>query len=263
MNTAPKVIFFGNGPLADTTLSVLEPHFDIIFHAKTREDLETATSLKQEYPEAHGILASYGVLIPGSVLEIFEPEGILNLHPSLLPRYRGPSPIESAILAGDTKFGVSIMKLVKAMDAGPIYYQTELGDLPIDKSEIYQALATTGAKWLVKNLTSLPTPVPQEEENATYTKKLAKNDGLLDPATETAAELYRKIVAFQGFPKAKIALYGQNCAILAAHPLKQGETAPLMLKGADGAYLGLDQVQPDGRKPMDAKSFLNGYAKRT
>ena len=113
-----KIIFFGNGPLAEAALEVLKKHFEVIFHARTKEDLAQVIELKREFPEAHGVLASFGVMIKSDVLEVFEPEGILNIHPSLLPKYRGASPIESAILAGDTEFSVSIMKLAKAMDAG-------------------------------------------------------------------------------------------------------------------------------------------------
>ena len=149
-----KIIFFGNGPLADAALKTLTSANDleILFHARTKDDLETVKSLKRENPEAFGILASFGVLIKEDLLNLFEPEGILNIHPSLLPLYRGASPIESAILNGDSSFSVSIMKLVKKMDAGPIYYQETLNNLPLDKSKIYTALATSGASWLVKNL---------------------------------------------------------------------------------------------------------------
>jgi methionyl-tRNA formyltransferase len=125
-NNREKIIFFGNGPLAEYALAVIERECQVIFHAHRKEDLAEAVRLKQEFPEAHGVLASFGVMIPGSVLEAFEPEGILNVHPSLLPLYRGASPIESAILDGDSDFSVSVMKLVKAMDAGPVYYQETL-----------------------------------------------------------------------------------------------------------------------------------------
>ena len=84
---------------------------------------------------------------------------------------------------------------------------------------------------------------------------------VLHPEIESAEEIYRKIVAFQGFPKAKYAFYGKNCAILAAHRPKAGETALLLLECADGQILSIDSLQPDGKKPMNAKSFLNGYAK--
>lgn len=255
-----KVIFFGNGMLADFALSIISREREVIFHARTKEDLEEAVRLKREFPEAHGILASFGVLIPGSVLEVFEPEGILNIHPSLLPRFRGASPIESAILAGDNDFSVSVMKLVKAMDAGPIYHQETLAGLPLDKEKIYQALAASGAKWILKNLANLPEPVVQDDAKATFCRKLLKSDGILTPETDTAEQTLRKIVAYQGFPKPKYAFFGISCIILEAHMLNSGETAVLTLPCLDGV-LAIDRLQPEGRKAMDAKSFLNGYAK--
>ena len=104
MPTTPKLIFFGNGTLAEVALGVLGQHFEVIFHAREKADLARVIELKNKFPEAHGVLASFGVMIPSSVLDLFEPEGILNIHPSLLPKYRGASPIESAILAGDSDF---------------------------------------------------------------------------------------------------------------------------------------------------------------
>ena len=256
-----KIIFFGNGPLADYALAVLERHFEVIFHARTKEDLEEVKRLKRENPEAHGILASFGVMIRSDVLDLFEPEGILNIHPSLLPLYRGASPIESAILNGDTEFSVSVMKLVKAMDAGPVYYQKTLSGLPMNKFEIYQALAETGAEWLVKNLPNLPEPAPQDNSLATFCGKFDKSMSLLSPETDTAEQTFRKIVAFQGYPKPKFAFYGIYCIVLEAHILKPGETAVLSIPCADGGFVVIDRLQPEGRKAMDAKSFLNGYAK--
>lgn len=256
-----KLIFFGNGPLAEAALGVLKQHFEVIFHAREKSDLERVKELKHEFTEAHGVLASFGVMIKNDLLELFEPEGILNIHPSLLPFYRGASPIESAILAGDTKFSVSVMKLVKAMDAGPIYWQTTLAELPLDKAVIYKELAEAGAKWISKNIANLPAPTEQDGLKATFTGKMEKSMSVLQPETEGAEEIFRKIVAFQGFPKAKYAFYGKNCTILAAHRLKVDETAVLPLECADGQILSIDSLQPDGKKPMDAKSFINGYKK--
>lgn len=270
-----KVIFLGNGPLADYALAVIEQECQVIFHARRKEDLEEVCRMKREYPEAHGVLASFGVLIKDEILELFEPEGILNIHPSLLPSYRGASPIESAILAGDNIFSVSIMKLAKAMDAGPIYHQETLTGAEITekangelisglippKSAIYKVLAETGAEWIIKNLANLPKPVAQDNSKATFCRKLTKSMGILRPETESAEEVLRKIIAFQGFPKAKYAFYGKNCAILAAHIPKADETAVLPLECADGQILSIDRLQPDGKKPMDAKSFINGYKK--
>jgi methionyl-tRNA formyltransferase len=279
----PKVIFFGNGPLADFAKTVLAEKTNIIFHARTREDLAEVARLKRENPDAYGILASFGVMIKPDLLELFEPEGILNLHPSLLPRYRGASPIESAILAGDKDFSFSIMKLVRAMDAGPVYHQATLENLPLDKTAIYQALAETGTTWLVDNLSNIRTsqpdgapvlglePTPQDDTKATFCGKLDKSMSFLQPNKYTAPELLRQIVAYQGFPKPKYEFFGKTCIILKARVLRVTDilceaagldgkaSSPLMIKCADRNFIVVEQLQPEGKKPMDAISFMNGY----
>lgn len=297
-----KVIFFGNGPLADFSKAVLldqntdksqttdsadsTPAVDIIFHARTREDLAEAARLKRENPDAFGILASFGVMIKPDLLKLFEPEGILNLHPSLLPAYRGASPIESAILAGDKNFSYSIMKLAKSMDAGPIYHQATLEHLPLDKTTIYQALAEAGTTWLLGNLENIRTnqpdgapilhqePTPQDNSKATFCSKFDKSMSFLQPDQHTAAELFRQIVAYQGFPKPKYEFFGKTCIILKARVLRvtdilceaaglDGKSgSPLMLKCADRNFVVIEQLQPEGKKPMDAISFMNGYGKK-
>ena len=270
-----KVIFLGNGMLAEYALEVISRECEVIFHAHKKEDLAQVVELKQQFPEAHAVLASFGIMVPSHVLEVFEPEGILNVHPSLLPRFRGASPIESAILAGDTDFSVSVMKLAKVMDAGPIYYQTTLSGVDIarmtgsglvsglvpEKRAIYQALATTGAEWICSHLSGLPEPSSQDDAQATFCGKLDKSMSLLAPETDTAEQTLRKIVAFQGYPKAKYAFFGVSCIVLEAHILEQDETALIPLKCADGRILAIDRLQPEGRKAMDAKAFLNGYGK--
>lgn len=264
-----KIIFFGNGMLAEYALGVLKDSFEVIFHAHTREDLEEAVRLKRENPEAHGVLASFGVMIPASVLEVFEPEGILNIHPSLLPRYRGASPIESAILAGDDVFGVSIMKLVKAMDAGPIYGHAVIEGVPIQnglKELLYKTTAETGASLVFSILypedgQKVKEPAKQDDSKATYCGKLDKSMSYLTPETDTAEQTFRKILAFSGFPKPKYTFYGVSCIILEAHILKKGETALITIPCADDGLVAIDKLQPEGRKAMDAKAFLNGYRK--
>lgn len=266
MNT--KFIFFGNGPLAEATLNQLltAKNLELVFHAKTKEDLVEVARLMQENPEIKGILASFGVLIKSDLLELFEPEGILNLHPSLLPLYRGASPIESAILNGDQDFSVSIMKLVKAMDAGPIYYQTTLkasefsSNLP-EKSEIYQKLAIIGANWLIEHLDSLPKPTLQDDEKATFTTKFDKTDSNLSLSEMSATEALNHIRAFQGFPKSKLQIHGLECIILKAHVETEKSINPLAFPCQDGNFLVIDQLQPASKRPMDAKSFINGYLK--
>lgn len=253
-----KIIVFGNGPLAEYTLDVLAKNFEIVFHAKTKEDLEIVKSLKIRDPELKGVLASFGVMIKKDVLDLFEPEGILNVHPSLLPEYRGSSPIETAILNGDKEFSVSIMKLVKAMDAGPVYFQETLPLENATKDEIYRKLAKTGANWLVENIEDLPEPEEQEGE-PTFTEKFDKSRSLLKPEEKTAEELNNEVRAFLGFPKSRYEFFGIDCIILESHVSENEET--LSLKCKDGKFLSIDRLQPAGKKPMDAKSFLNGYKK--
>lgn len=259
-----RIIFFGNGPLSEYALAALKKSgIEVVFHAHDKSDLEEAVNLKKADTSLIGVLASFGVLIPSSVLEVFEPEGILNIHPSLLPLYRGASPIESAILKGDDVFGVSVMKLARAMDAGPIYKQATISDIPegVSKDFLYKTLAEAGAAMVSSILKSKkwPIPVEQDDSKATYCSKFEKKDGILNPSKESAEQTYRKIVAFQEFPKAKYAFFGKNSAILEAHICKQGEIALLSLVCADGQILSIDRLQPDGGRPMDAKSFLNGY----
>ncbi len=261
-----KIIFFGNGLLANSVYSVLNNYSNlkIIFHAKTRDDLEKVKKIKLENPNAFGVLASFGVLIMKEYLDLFEPEGIINIHPSLLPEYRGASPIETAILDGKKQFSVSIMKLVKEMDAGPIYYQKTLENLPLDKKVIYETLAKTGATWLAENISNIKNLyiskkyLIQDSSKATFSKKFEKNDGELNPNIDSAETIFRKIVAFQNFPKPKLTLFGKKCIILSAEPTSENEQGSLSIECADGNYLKILQLQPESRKPMDYKSFLNG-----
>ena len=276
--TKPKIIFFGNGLLADTALKVLNNTCEIVFHARTKEDLEEVKKLKSadKEGELHGVLASFGVIIKQDVLDLFEPEGILNIHPSMLPDLRGPSPIESAILRGDSKFGVSVMKLASAMDAGPIYFQQIINlplvnpyfASPLEKSNIYDSTAVAGAEWIAEHLSenNLPTPTEQDESQATFCQKLDKSMSIINPEKETSAEILRKIIALSGWPKTKYEFLGHECIIHAAHlgdgpELDQDlpEYEELSLKCKDGKTVYIDSLQPAGKKTMDAKSFLNGY----
>ena len=261
----PKVIFFGNGPLATAVYGALKDHIELVFWAKKKEDLDEVEKIKSG-PEQkiYAILASFGVLIPKRVLELFEPEGILNIHPSLLPDLRGPSPIETAILRGDIEFGVSVMKLASRMDAGPIYHQErKTYNKFVQKSEIYESLGRAGAEWLAANLTDLPDPVSQNEKMATYCQKLDTSMALLLPEEKTAEEMLNQIRAFMGFPKSRLKISGVDCIVLKAHVADAPEEIrgrrELSIRGKDGLYLVIDELQPAGRKVMGAEAFINGY----
>lgn len=210
-----------------------------------------------------GVLVSYGKIIPNSIINLFNP-GIINVHPSLLPLYRGPSPIESAILNGDKKTGVTIMKLEARMDAGPIYSQIIQPLTGSEtKPELYQNLAKLGTKRLLDNLPAILDgslkPTPQDDSKATYCNLLSKDDSLLKPELLTASEAERQIRAYLGYPKTKIEVLGKEIVVTKAHLTSEPKT-PLDIACQDGVYLSIDElVAPSGQK-MDARAFLNGYA---
>lgn len=210
-----------------------------------------------------GVLVSYGKIIPKSTIELFTP-GIINVHPSLLPKYRGPSPIESAILNGDKETGVTIMQLSAAMDAGPIY---ELQKYPLNGTEtrpaLYQRLADIGSDLLLAALPgiidSTQQPTPQDDSAATYSRLLQKDDGILDPRTNSAHQLERHIRAYLGFPKSKITVNGHAVIVIKAHITTEQKT-PLDILCQDGEFLSIDElIAPSGRT-MNASDFLRGYA---
>lgn len=262
-----RVIFFGNGPLATAVYGAMKDRIELVFWAKKKEDLaEVEKIMGASEQKIYAVLASFGVLIPDRILKLFEPEGILNVHPSMLPELRGPSPIETAILKGDTEFGVSVMKLVHEMDAGPIYYQQSvIYDKSVQKAEIYAGLGKIGGEWLAEHLLNLPEPARQDETKATYTKKLDTTMAVLRPEEQTAEEMRDQVRAFWGFPKTRYKIFTKDCIILKAHIADEPEAirgqGELSLRGKDGKYLVIDELQPAGKKPMGAEAFINGYSR--
>lgn len=210
-----------------------------------------------------GILVSYGKIIPKSTINLFNP-GVINVHPSLLPKYRGPSPIESAIANGDSKTGVSIMQLAAEMDAGPVYAIREYQLTGTEtRPELYTLLADFGANLLLQVLTNVLNddlkPTEQDESQATYCKLLSKQDANLDLSVLSAAKAEQLVRAHLGFPKSKVTIHNNTIIITKAHITKQQKT-PLDLQCADGVYLSVDElVAPSGRS-MDQAAFLRGYA---
>lgn len=209
-----------------------------------------------------GVLASYGKIIPQSILDLFSP-GIINIHPSLLPKYRGPSPIEAAIEHRDSRTGVSIMRLVREMDAGPIYAQVPYAlDQTESKPELYNTLGLMGANLLVHTLPSIVDgslqPTPQNESEATYCPLLSKKESLLDPKKITPGDAEARIRAHLGFPRTRMTIAGHEIIVTKAHAVMSKRT-PLDIQCKNGAYLSIDElIAPTGRT-MDAKGFINGY----
>lgn len=209
-----------------------------------------------------GVLVSYGKIIPKSIIELFSP-GIINVHPSLLPLYRGPSPIESAILHGDTETGVTIMQLSAGMDSGPIYSQITVPLLDVETApDLEVQLGELGAQELSLTLPSIINgtvlPTPQNDDLATYCQLLSKEDSALDTEKLTAEQAERHVRAYIAFPKTKASIEGYPVVITKAH-VSNAHESPLDLECSDGRYLSVDELIGPSGKLMNAKAFLNGY----
>jgi methionyl-tRNA formyltransferase len=241
----------------------LEHNIPVWQPLKMTEIAESIQALNKNGDRPIGVLVSYGKIIPQSIIDLFEP-GIINVHPSLLPKYRGPSPVESAILHGDTETGVSIMQLSAQMDAGPIYKQVFFSlDDTETAPDLEAKLAALGALELVTILPSIMNgalqPTPQNNDIASYCKLLSKEDGMLTPETLTAEQAERQVRAFIAYPKTKVTIAGHLVVVTKAHLANTGASI-LDVQCSDGQFLSIDElIGPSGRV-MAAKAFLNGYA---
>ena len=222
---------------------------------------EITEHIKRLQPVA-GILVAYGKIIPQSIIDLFTP-GIINVHPSLLPKYRGPSPIESAIANRDHETGVSIMQLDKKMDAGPVYSQiTQPLNEKETKPELYDKLFHDGTALLIKNLPDIINntiiPTPQNDNNATYCQLLTKENSWIDPERMTAAEADAHVRAHLGFPRSRINIGGRDIIITKSH-CDDIPKSPLDQKFSDGNYLIIDELIAPSGKTMNAEDYLRGY----
>ncbi len=230
---------------------------------------EALAELAAFNPEAI-VVAAYGKLLPPAVLEL-PPYGCINIHPSLLPRYRGASPVAAAILAGDDFAGVSIMKLDSGMDTGPVFTRAQVSISARDTTGTLTAkLSLAGARLLQEVIVCLPggqlPPQLQVEAEANYTSPIAKEDGRIDWCLP-AVDIWRRIRAYQPWPGCHTRWRGGQLKILEAVPLPSGgETGAgrvVELKTGFGVVtgsgtLGVITVQLEGKRPMSAVEFLRG-----
>ncbi len=212
------------------------------------------------------VVAAYGLILPSAMLAA-PVRGCLNIHASLLPRWRGAAPIQAAVLAGDTESGVTIMQMDAGLDTGPMLLR---GTVPIGPrttgAELHDALSAMGAALILRALDENPAPTPQPEEGATYAAKLTRADGALD-WTHPAAQLDRQVRAFNPWPGTWCRLGDEVLKVLDAVPVPvpgaAGEPGVVLddaLTVACGAgALRLLRVQRAGRAPMDAAAFLRGH----
>ena len=231
-------------------MSVLQPE-----SVKTDEAFDELKKLDAEA----AVVASYGQIIPQRVLDLY-PKNMINVHASLLPDYRGASPINAAIRDGQAKTGVTIMLMDAKMDHGPVLKLAELDIKPDDTTaSLTPRLADFGATVLPDVLTDYLEgkikPVEQDHDKATFVKILNREDGRLDPA-KPAVELERLVRAMDPWPGTFIDHEGKRLKVLKAQ-VGEAEGYPI-LETTDGK-LSLLIVQPEGKKPMDGADYKRGH----
>jgi len=216
------------------------------------------------------IVAAFGQILKQNVLDL--PQfGCINVHASLLPRWRGAAPIQAALLAGDNSTGISIMKMDPGIDTGGVYIREEVRIEAQDTAETLGIrLAERGAHLLVKTLPLILqgriTANLQDETRATYAPKIEKEEGLLR-FHETAEVLERKVRAFHPWPGTFFELNGQMCKVIKVREGKPGSLPPgktgvlngLPAIGTLDGDLIIEQLQPAGKKLMNGDVFLHGY----
>ena len=217
------------------------------------------------------VVAAYGRLLPAAALAI-PPFGCLNLHPSLLPRHRGPSPVAGAILAGDDVTGITVMLLDEGMDTGPIIAQRQRSISPAeDAAGLTATLFTDGADLLNVSLplwmSGAASAVPQNDALATYTGKMERDDGVAD-WNLSAETLARQQRAYTPWPGLHTLWDGKEVKLLDVEPLPgSGEAGVVTVSATDGSIvvgtgeglLAVRQLQLEGRRAIDADDFVRGY----
>lgn len=218
------------------------------------------------------VVAAYGLLLPLSILSMF-PRGCLNIHASLLPRWRGAAPIHRALLAGDAETGVCIMGMEEGLDTGPVYRRARLPILPEDTSgTLHDRLAILGADLLVATLADLERgaiePEAQSAEGVTYARKIRREDAIVDWGVP-ADTIHRQVRAFDPAPGASSTLRGDAVKIWAARLAEEtvhgipGEVISadgdgILVACADGTGLVLTELQRPGGRRQPVRTFLQG-----
>ncbi len=245
-------------------------HHIPVYQPLTFKENATTQQLKDLHADVMVVVA-YGLLLPKTILTATR-YGAINVHPSLLPRWRGATPIQSAILAGDNQTGVSIIQLTAKMDAGPILLQTLY---PISEqatsADLHDQLAKIGADALIHTLDLLMrqalTPKIQDEQQVTYTSKISKNDALID-WRQSAIQLARMVRAYNPWPIAFCYYQGkplriwQSQAVDATINHAPGTLVSMSSAGLDVAtgsgILRLLTIQTPGNRFMSAADFIHG-----
>jgi methionyl-tRNA formyltransferase len=243
----------------------------VIQPEKIKNNEEFRQQLSALHPDAI-IVVGYGRIIPQWMIDL--PRfGNLNLHASLLPKYRGAAPIQWAIAQGESVTGVTTMRIDAGLDTGDILMQREIPIAPEDDAEtLGPKLASMGADLMVETLRALENgqirPTPQDNSKATLAPILTKADGRVD-FQRIATEIFNRLRGFQPWPGAHTLFRGRNLQIHRAHPVNQSfelvpgelsiESTRLVAVCGKNTALELIDLQPEGKRRMSARDFVNGY----
>jgi len=251
-------------------LFALDKKLEVFQPDKVKNNFKFLETIKNLAPDLI-VVAAYGKILPKELLEI--PKlGCLNVHPSLLPKYRGASPIQTALFNGDKETGVTFMLMDEGMDSGAIVFQKTEAIRPSDDfNSLSERLSALSADLIPKGITDYSsaklTPQPQIEADATFCKMIAKDDGKID-WTKSAAEISNQIRAFIRWPGSFTNFNEKKLDILKATAVETAETAApgtvikindeIAVVCGNGALI-LKVVKLEGKKECDAKAFVNGY----
>jgi len=249
---------------ADRHIPVIQPE-----RLKPPEVAETLRAWKADV----AVVAAYGRIIPEHLLTI--PRlGMINVHASLLPKYRGAAPVHRAVMSGDVDTGVTIMRVVKELDAGAMFAKATKAIGPDETSDLVEeALAELGAQLLITVLEQMAAGTaheePQDDSQSTYAPRLTKEEGLID-WTRPAAQIHNQVRGLYPWPHAFSFLSGARLIIRRSRVLPNAEThsAPgtvtqiasdVLVVATGEGQLGILEVQPEGRRPMSVRDFMAGH----
>jgi methionyl-tRNA formyltransferase len=249
------------------------PRIPVLQPAKIREEafLQQIGDLNADL----GVVVAFGRILPDALLAI--PRlGMINVHASVLPRYRGAAPIQRAVLAGDPETGVTIMRVAAELDAGPTF-AIETVPIPPDATsgEMETVLAHLGARLMLPVVNAMAEgraiETPQDHSRATHAAKITKEEGAID-WTAPASVVHNQVRGLQPWPLAWTRLGSDRLVLRRTRPLAHGDLAPgtvvraggdeLVVACGHGTELQILEIQPEGRRTMTAREFLAGRAIR-